>query len=163
MLHPRNSKIRSKRELTWEIKGNVTINVTFMVWRGRLLFYSYSCWYWIKEKLNVLDYVYLNSAITYSTGKSFWGVDLILLSTQSIFSIFLFYKGKSSGCKKYLDATLKLWLQSPNSWEISNSAHVFMYAALQDLLLWNQHTAPGKSILLEDVKKSVLPVKNTHR
>lgn len=131
-----------------------------LVWRGRLLFHSYR---WIKEKLNVLDSVYLNSTTTYSAGKSFWSVDLILLSMQSIFSIFPFYKGKSSGSKKYLDATLELWLQSPSSWEISNSVHLFISVTLQDLLLWNQHTTPGNSVLLEGVKKSVLPAKNAHR
>jgi len=54
-------------------------------------------------------------------------------------------------------------LQSPNSWEIANSAHIFTYVTLQDHLLWNQDTAPENGILLEDVKKSALPVKNTHR
>lgn len=134
-----------------------------VVQRGKLLFYySYNCWYWIQAKVNVLDNVYLNGAITCSTGKS-WGVDLILLFAQSIFSIFPFYKRKSSGWKKnYLDVTMKLWLQSPSSWQTSNFAHIFIEVMLQDLLLWNQLTAPENSVLLKDVKKSGLPVKNMH-
>lgn len=108
----------------------------------------HNCQYWIQAKLNVLDNVYLNSAITYSTGRSFWVIDLILLSTQFIFRIFLFYKRKSSGWKNTL---MQHW--NCSCWEISNAAYVNCKISA--------HT-PGNSISMENVKKTVLSVKSTH-
>lgn len=109
MFYPRYSNTRSKRKWLWEIKWNMSGWITFKVWRGRLLFLQiYNCQYWIQAKLNVLDNVWTVLLLILQESPCQLVTEFAFPSVH--FQDFFSSIKKVFSMKKYLGATLKLWL-----------------------------------------------------
>lgn len=107
----------------------------------------YNSQYWIQAKLIVLDNVLTVLLLFLQESPSELVTEFCF--PLSSFSGFFSSTEKVFRMKKYLDATLKLWL-------LGNFEHYLVNCK-------TSAPARGNSVSMEDIKKTVLPIKNTHR